>query len=616
MKCSWARIRKLITYENNFLVVVILVVWILFSLPAFFFYISYEESGAGWLGNITEFVKLLDSSCSSSNYTAEIEDCEIKSFAEVSSSIGRNSKCLPYREGPCTEEGTTKYVQPNYPVIQLALKAVTSEADFNCTSAISEINKTIKSLSGLLGKQCLKEGIPFLCDYLLPACDGNGELQHPSQDDCNDVQNNYCKLEWNLASQIPSLSPILPDCSLLQSTLPNTVPTSRPTLGTNNSWSSDPNCHPLFVQKNCICLPSCSKFRMNTEVGQVIEDIAIAITLIVAIVSPIIYFVFFMIRRKVMGRYPAVLVLYGSLGIFVVAIAVALARIVPGNALFCSHTDFLFTLLDSPTPYCTISGFLFQFLIVMLFSFWLLHIVHIWISVAFPHIAKKVKKHDKIIHVVTVVLIVLLSLIGPVVAVAKYPYIVPRLPTLTCFSSDLNWTFYSLILPSCIAIALASTFLILLFNTTYKNQSLFRKGECLNTPEIKILFTSGVYIVAGVFVLVRYGHSLSVHENFIESQLTYGVCHLFGNDPGCPSHDNVVDKTTIVLNCITFFILGLIPLTSLTYAVKTSDLKKLARCFKPSRKAETSQMNISSGTQGKNSVFTTVSIAATSTIHD
>jgi hypothetical protein len=83
MKCSWARIRKLITYENNFLVVVILVVWILFSLPAFFFYISYEESGAGWLGNITEFVKLLDSSCSSSNYTAEIEDCEIKSFAEV-----------------------------------------------------------------------------------------------------------------------------------------------------------------------------------------------------------------------------------------------------------------------------------------------------------------------------------------------------------------------------------------------------------------------------------------------------------------------------------------------------------------------------------------------------
>ena len=113
-------------------------------------------------------------------------------------------------------------------------------------------------------------------------------------------------------------------------------------------------------------------------------------------------------------------------------------------------------------------GFLFQFLIVMLFSFWLLHIVHIWISVAFPHIAKKVKKYDKLIHVIAVVLIVIFSLIGPVVAVAKYPYTASRLPTLACISSDLNWNFYSLILPCCLVFALASTFLILVFNTTYK----------------------------------------------------------------------------------------------------------------------------------------------------
>ena len=82
MKITCANVRKLITFENTFLFTVILVVWILFSLPVFFFYISYEESGAGWLGNITEFVKLLDSSCSS-NYSAEIEDCEIQSTTEV-----------------------------------------------------------------------------------------------------------------------------------------------------------------------------------------------------------------------------------------------------------------------------------------------------------------------------------------------------------------------------------------------------------------------------------------------------------------------------------------------------------------------------------------------------
>ena len=97
------------------------------------------------------------------------------------------------------------------------------------------------------------------------------------------------------------------------------------------------------------------------------------------------------------GRFPTILVLYGSLAVFIIgklfanefqlmsyhkhvvmkllifyilqhgiaALIVVLARIVPGNALFCSHTDFLRTVLDSPTAYCTISGlFLLVFLMI------------------------------------------------------------------------------------------------------------------------------------------------------------------------------------------------------------------------------------------------------------
>ena len=86
----------------------------------------------------------------------------------------------------------------------------------------------------------------------------------------------------------------------------------------------------------------------------------------------------------------------------------------------------------------------------------------------FPHAAKKLKKRDKYIHITIVLVVVAISLIGPVVAAAKFPYIVPRLPVLTCFSSDVNWTFYSLILPCSVILATASTLLILLFKTTYK----------------------------------------------------------------------------------------------------------------------------------------------------
>ena len=87
MKLSCANVRKLITFENNFLCVVILVIWILFGLPAFFFYISNEESGTGWIVNINEFVKLLDytpATNTTRNYSSpELEDCSKPSENKV-----------------------------------------------------------------------------------------------------------------------------------------------------------------------------------------------------------------------------------------------------------------------------------------------------------------------------------------------------------------------------------------------------------------------------------------------------------------------------------------------------------------------------------------------------
>ena len=143
------------------------------------------------------------------------------------------------------------------------------------------------------------------------------------------------------------------------------------------------------------------------------------------------------------------------------------------------------------TIYHTISaGFIFQFLVLTTFLFWLLHIIHIWISIVFPHAAKKLK-HDKYIHITTVLVVVAISLIGPVVAAAKFPYIVPRLPVLTCFSSDLNWTFYSLILPCSIILAIALTLLlILLFNTTYKVSI----DDCVRFKSRSLLLSNSIFL--------------------------------------------------------------------------------------------------------------------------
>ena len=87
MKLSLAKVKKSISFENNFLLVVILVIWILFSLPAFFFYISNEESGTGWIVSINKFVQLLDQTCISNttrnSSTDEIESCGTLSGKKV-----------------------------------------------------------------------------------------------------------------------------------------------------------------------------------------------------------------------------------------------------------------------------------------------------------------------------------------------------------------------------------------------------------------------------------------------------------------------------------------------------------------------------------------------------
>ena len=40
----------------------------------------------------------------------------------------------------------------------------------------------------------------------------------------------------------------------------------------------------------------------------------------------------------------------------VAAFVVFIGRTVPENSLFCSHSDLLHTMSDSPTPFCVISG--------------------------------------------------------------------------------------------------------------------------------------------------------------------------------------------------------------------------------------------------------------------
>ena len=81
---------------------------------------------------------------------------------------------------------------------------------------------------------------------------------------------------------------------------------------------------------------------------------------------------------------------------------------------------------------------------------------------------KKLKSYSTVVHIAVVSSCILLSMLGPIVTLAKYKYVVIRVPALTCTPDDLDFVFYSFIFPCIILVATSISFLVLLFWTVYK----------------------------------------------------------------------------------------------------------------------------------------------------
>ena len=116
-----------------------------------------------------------------------------------------------------------------------------------------------------------------------------------------------------------------------------------------------------------------------------------------------------------------------------------------------------------------------------------------------------------------------------------------------------------------------------------QKQDILRGGKCLQTPELKILCLSVFYIVCGVVVLAQYGETTGSQGNYVQRVIDFAVCHLAGESSAtvdCPSHDNIMDSKVVALNCLSYLMLGCLPISSLIFAFKSSDFNQVAVCCK------------------------------------
>ena len=168
---------------------------------------------------------------------------------------------------------------------------------FNCSTAVSEVSTILAGVQNTIRNvdpSCEEKGIPFICKYLFPPCNSAGEVAYATVEECEHIRDEACASVWKFASALNQYRALLPRCSELMNR-----------TGDNRSHTTPQaakplTCHPLFVQTDCVCLPSCAEFRTRTDSEQAIEDTTVYLAIISCFVSTAIYVVFLAKRRKAM----------------------------------------------------------------------------------------------------------------------------------------------------------------------------------------------------------------------------------------------------------------------------------------------------------------------------
>ena len=148
------------------------------------------------------------------------------------------------------------------------------------------------------------------------------------------------------------------------------------------------------------------------------------------------------------------------------------ANVIEGFVLLknvaCLVTLWRCMMLNVISYFCFFTGFTLQFGYGLFFGFWCFHLLHLYLSVAFPFKAKQLldsSSHRRMIHITEVTIVILVSVIPPIITltVSQYEsngyYCYPQSPTVL---------FYGEILPSMLKLCVGVVLIYLSFRLLRK----------------------------------------------------------------------------------------------------------------------------------------------------
>ena len=159
-----------------------------------------------------------------------------------------------------------------------------------------QLSAFLASLEEFSSKECLVTIIPFLCQYVYPPCDDNGDAKFITQEQCINIRDELCISEWQFAVT-SDLGSLLPVCEAIEF---NSIDSISLIETEDNISTSRIKCHHQFKEFCGVCLPLCATFSQYTDQVRISEDIIIITSGILAVIGGIIMLIVAVIRRKEM----------------------------------------------------------------------------------------------------------------------------------------------------------------------------------------------------------------------------------------------------------------------------------------------------------------------------
>ena len=152
----------------------------------------------------------------------------------------------------------------------------------------------LEEFSSLISKECSMVIMPFLCQFIYPPCDGNGNAKLITQEQCINIRDKVCASEWRFA-MATDLGSLLPVCKAINAN--HSISFTGKLI---NISAPLKKCHHQFKEFCGLCLPLCATFSQYTDEVRINEDIIIITSGIFAVIGGAIMLIVAAIRRKEM----------------------------------------------------------------------------------------------------------------------------------------------------------------------------------------------------------------------------------------------------------------------------------------------------------------------------